>query len=151
MSDYQKILEIFTLTWIDPIMIAVSMGLFFVFWKVLEREFYRYYVPLFEARLQATEGSLHEAAELFEAAANIRKKIDETLSLARSEALARRQELIALTKKNIEQEFLLAEQRIAENLQAAQARLKAEVEQVRAKLLREVPALVEYASTVIIN
>lgn len=151
MSTYFYLLDLFTLSPEDPLMILVSMGLFLVLWKTIERNFFQHYMPLYEARLQATEGNLTVAEATAQQAASVRHAVQGELQLARAQALEERAQCIAKAKKAVEQQYAEVERGILEELKRSRGRVQQEAAGIREQLRTNIPQLVDTAVQSLIN
>jgi F0F1-type ATP synthase membrane subunit b/b' len=151
MGTYLYLLDLFTLSPEDPLMILVSMGLFLVLWKTIERSFFSHYMPLYEARLQATEGNLTVAETTAQQAAAIRSEVQAELQRARSQALEARARRIAEAKAVVEQQFSQAESGIIRELKQSRDRVEQEAVAIKKQLRNNIPQLVDTVVENLIN
>lgn len=91
----EEILRIFTLNYRDALMILISAGLFFTFWKSIENLVFKDFFRLIEKREKDTVGALHEAESMLKKVSEINLNFEKTLQETRALSLKDKEKKIA--------------------------------------------------------
>jgi F0F1-type ATP synthase membrane subunit b/b' len=142
MGTLDSILSVFTLTRYDLIMIFVSMGLFYVLWKNLDRLFVSKYIIYLQHRERLTQGNLEQAVVLEKDAMRLAGELDAERREARARSMEKRIVEIADAKRELDRAFKLSELKINTELDANKKKYEDLAQQTEASLAKSLPELI---------
>lgn len=142
MGTLDSILSVFTLTRYDLIMIFVSMGLFYVLWKNVDRLFVSKYIKFLEHREMLTQGNLEEAVVLEKDAMKLAGELDAQRREVRARSMEKRALRIAEAKKELENAFKASETKINTALDLDKKKYEELARQTEASLDKSLPELI---------
>jgi F0F1-type ATP synthase membrane subunit b/b' len=142
MGTLDSILSVFTLTRYDLVMIIVSMGLFYVLWKNVDRLFVSKYIKFLQHRERLTQGNLEEAVVLEKDALKLASELDAQRREVRARSMEKRALRIAEAKRELELSFKSSESKINTELELDRRKYEELARQTERSLDKSLPALI---------
>lgn len=142
MGTLDSILSVFTLTRYDLVMIFVSMGLFYVLWKNIDRLFISKYLKFLQHRERLTQGNLEQAVVLEKDAMKLAGELDAQRREVRARSMEKRATRIAEAKRELESAFKTSESKINSELDLDKKKYEELARQTEASLDKSLPDLI---------